>query len=60
MQPELCFGLDREKAEKYFGTWLIDLKHRKPFNVALVALDNNLARITCSVLSTKKLFEIRA
>lgn len=49
-----------ETAEKYFGTWLIDLKRRKPFNVALVALANKLARIAWSVMATKKPFEIRA
>lgn len=49
-----------ETAEKYFGTWLIDLKRRKPFNVALVALANKLARISWSVMATKKPFEIRA
>ncbi|HFD3588736.1 IS110 family transposase [Vibrio parahaemolyticus] len=46
-------------AEKYFGKWLIELKHRKPFNVALVALANKLARIAWSVMATKKPFEIR-
>ena len=46
-------------AEKYFGTWLIELKQRKPFNVALVALANKLARISWSVMVTGKVFEIR-
>ncbi|TKF16253.1 IS110 family transposase [Vibrio genomosp. F6] len=46
-------------AERYFGSWLIDLKRRKPFNVALVALANKLARITWSVMVTHKAFEIR-
>lgn len=46
-------------AEKYFGTWLLDLKRRKPFNVALVALANKLARIAWSVMATHKTFEIR-
>lgn len=46
-------------AEKFFGTWLIDLKCRKPFNVALVALANKIARIAWSVMTTKKPFEIR-
>ncbi|EMC9393005.1 IS110 family transposase, partial [Vibrio parahaemolyticus] len=34
-------------------------KLRKPFNVALVALANKLARIAWSVMATKKPFEIR-
>ncbi|NGZ68224.1 IS110 family transposase [Vibrio aestuarianus subsp. cardii] len=46
-------------AERYFGSWLIDLKRRKPFNVALVALANKLARIAWSVMVTHKVFEIR-
>ncbi|MYM57880.1 IS110 family transposase [Vibrio sp. OCN044] len=46
-------------AERYFGSWLIDLKRRKPFNVALVALANKLARIAWSVMVTHKTFEIR-
>ena len=46
-------------AEKYFGAWLIDLKRRKPFNVAVVALANKLARIAWSVMTTHKVFEIR-
>lgn len=46
-------------AEKYFGTWLIELKQRKPFNVALVALANKLARISWSVMVTGKVFGIR-
>lgn len=46
-------------AEKYFGTWLIELKQLKPFNVALVALANKLARISWSVMVTGKVFEIR-
>ncbi|HCG5955949.1 TPA: IS110 family transposase [Vibrio parahaemolyticus] len=46
-------------AEKYFGSWLIELKKRKPFNVALVALANKLARIAWSVMVTHKAFEIR-
>lgn len=46
-------------AERYFGSWLIDLKRRKPFNVALVALANKLARIAWSVMVTHKAFEIR-
>lgn len=46
-------------AEKYFGTWLLDLKCRKPFNVALVGLANKLARIAWSVMATHKAFVIR-
>ncbi len=46
-------------AEKYFGAWLIDLKRRKPFNVAVVALANKLARIAWSVMTTQKVFQIR-
>lgn len=45
--------------ERYFGSWLIDLKRRKPFNVALVALANKLARIAWSVMATHKAFEVR-
>ncbi|MDB1123408.1 IS110 family RNA-guided transposase [Vibrio algarum] len=46
-------------AERNFGSWLIDLKQRKPFNVALVALANKLARIAWSVMVTHKAFEVR-
>lgn len=46
-------------AEKCFGSWLIELKRRKPFNAALVALTNKLARIAWSVMMTRKTFEIR-
>ena len=48
-----------ESAERYFGSWLIELKRRKPFNVAVVALANKLARIAWSVMTTQKPFEIR-
>lgn len=41
-----------ESAEKYFGTWLLELKRRKPFNVAVVALANKIARIAWSVMCT--------
>ena len=46
-------------AERYFGSWLIDLKRRKPFNVALVALANKLARMHGHAMVTHKAFEIR-
>lgn len=50
----------RDKSvEKYFGSWLIELKKRKPFNVAVVALANKIARIAWAVLAHKKSFEIR-
>jgi transposase len=39
-------------AERYFGSWLIDLKRRKPFT-------SKLARIAWSVMVTHKAFEIR-
>jgi len=48
-----------ESAKRYFGTWLIELKQRKPFNVVVVALANKIARIAWSVMSTHKAFEIR-
>ena len=40
-----------ESAEKYFGSWLIELKRRKPFNVAVVALANKIARIAWSIMA---------
>ena len=50
----------RDKSvEKYFGSWLVELKKRKPFNVAVVALANKIARIAWAVLVSKKSFEIR-
>jgi transposase len=50
----------RDKSvEKYFGSWLIELKKRKPFNVAVVALANKIARIAWAILVHKKSFEIR-
>jgi len=45
--------------ERYFGPWLAELKRRKPFNVAVVALANKLARISWSVMATRKPFEVR-
>ena len=48
-----------QSAERYFGSWLIDLKRRKPFNVAVVALANKIARIAWSVMTTHKTFEVR-
>nr|WP_274693963.1 transposase [Vibrio aestuarianus] len=44
---------------KYFGSWLIELKKRKPFNVAVVALANKISRIAWAILFHKKFFEIR-
>ncbi|WP_413282445.1 IS110 family transposase [Vibrio sp. MA40-2] len=50
----------RDKSvEKYFGSWLVELKKRKPFNVAVVALANKIARIAWAILVNKKSFEIR-
>ena len=46
-------------AERYFGSRLINLKQRKPFNVAVVALANKLARIAWSVMTTRKPFEVK-
>jgi len=48
-----------EVAVKVFGTWILELRARKPFNVAVVALANKLARIAWSVMVTKQPFEIR-
>lgn len=48
-----------ESASKAFGNWLISLRARKPYNVAVVALANKLARIAWSVMVTKQPFEIR-
>ncbi|GGQ36528.1 IS110 family transposase [Shewanella litoralis] len=48
-----------EKALAVFGEWILELRARKPFNVAVVALANKLVRIAWSVLSTKHAFEIR-
>ena len=48
-----------ETSERYFGSWLLELKSRKPFNVAVVALANKIARIAWSVMMTQKPFEIR-
>lgn len=48
-----------ELAIKVFGNWLYDLLARKPFNVAVVALANKLARIAWSVMTSKRAFELR-
>lgn len=48
-----------ENALAVFGEWILELRARKPFNVAVVALANKLVRIAWSVLSTKQAFEIR-
>ncbi len=48
-----------DSAKHYFGSWLIDLKCRKPFNVAVVALANKLARIAWSVMNSHKAFELK-
>lgn len=45
-------------AEKAFGTWITELRARKPFNVALVALANKLARIIWSVMSRQEPFKV--
>ncbi|ELI1825053.1 IS110 family transposase [Vibrio parahaemolyticus] len=50
----------RDKSvDKYFGSWLAELKKRKPFNVAVVALANKIARIAWSVMAKNQPFEIR-
>ena len=41
-----------------FGEWILELRARKPFNVAVVALTNKLVRIAWSVLSTKQSLEV--
>lgn len=47
----------RDKSvDKYFGSWLAELKQRKPFNVAVVALANKIARVAWSVMMTQKPF----
>jgi len=48
-----------QSADRYFGSWLIDLKRRKLFNMAVVAFENKIARIEWSVMTTHKTFEIR-
>lgn len=48
-----------ETAKRYFGSWLLYLKHRKSFNVALVVLANKLARIAWSVMISHQPFELR-
>lgn len=48
-----------DKAESVFGQWVMELRAKKPFNVAVVALANKLSRIAWSVLKTQKAFEVR-
>lgn len=48
-----------ELAEKIFGQWIVHLRARKPFNVAVVALANKLARIAWSVMVNQKPFEVK-
>jgi transposase len=48
-----------ERAVRVFGHWLLNLRARKPYNVAVVALANKLARIAWSVMITKQRFEVR-
>lgn len=48
-----------ELAIKYFGDWFINLRARKPYNVAVVVLANQLGRISWSVMVTKQPFEVR-
>ena len=48
-----------EIAVKVFGNWILELRARKPFNVAVVALANKLARIAWSVMTSNKPFEVR-
>ncbi|QUX95443.1 hypothetical protein C0J08_08400 [Marinomonas sp. CT5] len=43
----------------FFGKWIVALRAKKPFNVAVVALANQLVRIAWSVLKTQQAFEIR-
>ena len=47
------------RPERTFGHWLLNLRARKPYNVAVVALANKLARIAWSVMITKQPFEVR-
>lgn len=46
-------------ANSVFGNWLVNLRALKPYNVAVVALANKLARIAWSVMVTKQPFELR-
>ncbi|GAM72740.1 mobile element protein [Vibrio sp. JCM 19236] len=46
-----------EKTGKVFGEWLINLRATKPFNVAVVALANKLARIAWAVLYHRQAFK---
>ncbi len=47
-----------KSVERYFGSWHVNLKQKKPFNIAVVALANKLARIAWSVMTTNKPFLI--
>lgn len=38
---------------RVFGSWLIELRATKPFNVACVALANKLARIAWAVIKNQ-------
>jgi transposase len=48
-----------EKAVAVFGEWILELRAKKPFNVAVVALANKSVRIAWSIIATKQAFEIR-
>ncbi|KLV02751.1 transposase [Photobacterium aquae] len=47
-----------DKTGKVFGQWLIDLRASKPFNVAVVALANKLARIAWAVMYNRQAFRM--
>lgn len=47
-----------DKTGKAFGQWLIDLRASKPFNVAVVALANKLARIAWAVMYHRQAFRM--
>jgi transposase len=47
-----------DKTGKVFGQWLIDLRASKPFNVAVVALANKLARIAWAVMYHRQAFRM--
>ncbi|MBY5949317.1 IS110 family transposase [Photobacterium rosenbergii] len=47
-----------DKVGKVFGQWLIDLRANKPFNVAVVALANKLARIAWAVMYHRQAFRM--
>jgi hypothetical protein len=57
VHPRRPLGMSaRQSGKALLGSWITELKNRKPSNIATIALANKLARIAWSVLNRNEVY----